>query len=82
MDKELSRLQVFVGLCIAFKALLDGFMNGCKPLIGLDGCFLKGKYGGLFFLLFLLMVIMVCSLLQCMWLKRKIMNLGAHFFQS
>lgn len=36
----------FVGLCIAFKASLDGFVNGCRPIIGLDGCFLKGKYGG------------------------------------
>ncbi|XP_016194846.1 uncharacterized protein LOC107635794 [Arachis ipaensis] len=23
-----------------------GFKEGCKPLIGLDGCFLKGRYGG------------------------------------
>ena len=21
-------------------------MNGCKPIIGLDGCFLKGSHGG------------------------------------
>ncbi|KAF6160574.1 hypothetical protein GIB67_019514, partial [Kingdonia uniflora] len=27
-----------------FKALLDGFVNGCKPVLGLDGCFLKGKF--------------------------------------
>ena len=31
---------------VAFKASLDGFINGCRPVIGLDGCFLKGKYGG------------------------------------
>ena len=23
-----------------------GFLGGCKPLIGLDGCHLKGKFGG------------------------------------
>jgi hypothetical protein len=23
-----------------------GFKVGCRPLIGLDGCFLKGYYGG------------------------------------
>ncbi|KAF6146829.1 hypothetical protein GIB67_018482 [Kingdonia uniflora] len=32
--------------CIAFKALIDEFLNGCRPILGLDGCFLKGKYGG------------------------------------
>ncbi|KAF6176541.1 hypothetical protein GIB67_007924 [Kingdonia uniflora] len=27
-------------------ASLNGFVKGCKPILGLDGCFLKGKYGG------------------------------------
>lgn len=36
----------FTSCCIALKACLDGFVSGCRPLIGLDGCFLKGKYGG------------------------------------
>ncbi|KAL5709372.1 hypothetical protein ACHQM5_020070 [Ranunculus cassubicifolius] len=36
----------FTGLCLSFKASIDGFVNGCRPLLGLDGCFLKGKYGG------------------------------------
>ncbi|KAF6164878.1 hypothetical protein GIB67_017081 [Kingdonia uniflora] len=25
---------------------LDGFTKGCRPIFGLDGCFLKGQYGG------------------------------------
>ncbi|KAF6172626.1 hypothetical protein GIB67_041949 [Kingdonia uniflora] len=25
---------------------LNGFVKGCRPILGLDGCFLKGKYGG------------------------------------
>ncbi|KAF6166273.1 hypothetical protein GIB67_008701 [Kingdonia uniflora] len=33
-------------ICLAFKASLDGFVNGCRPTLSLDGCFLKGKYGG------------------------------------
>ncbi|CAH9067983.1 unnamed protein product [Cuscuta europaea] len=33
-------------LCVAFRASLDGWKKGCRPLIGLDGCFLKGKYIG------------------------------------
>ncbi|KAF6142140.1 hypothetical protein GIB67_037058, partial [Kingdonia uniflora] len=32
--------------CIAYKASIDGFLNGCRPVLGLDGCFLKGKYEG------------------------------------
>ncbi|KAF9612607.1 hypothetical protein IFM89_002203, partial [Coptis chinensis] len=36
----------FVRFLLAYKASLDGFVNGCRPIIGLDGSFLKGKYGG------------------------------------
>ncbi|KAL5701036.1 hypothetical protein ACHQM5_026418 [Ranunculus cassubicifolius] len=36
----------FTGLFVAFKASLKGWVEGCRPIIGLDGCFLKGKYGG------------------------------------
>ncbi|XP_038693719.1 uncharacterized protein LOC119991437 [Tripterygium wilfordii] len=31
-------------MCLA--PLRDGFLAGCRPLIGLDGCFLKTTYGG------------------------------------
>ncbi|KAF6139498.1 hypothetical protein GIB67_005135 [Kingdonia uniflora] len=34
----------FTDMCINFKAALDGFTKGCRPILGLDGCFLKGKY--------------------------------------
>ena len=37
----------FYHLCLAFKASLDGFVAGCRPLIGLDGCHLTTKYGGI-----------------------------------
>ena len=37
-----QRLYVCLGACKA------GFIAGCKPIIGLDGCFLKGVYGGQF----------------------------------
>ncbi|KAF6155301.1 hypothetical protein GIB67_019827 [Kingdonia uniflora] len=36
----------FIDICISFKVALDGFTKGCRPILGLDGCFLKGKYGG------------------------------------
>ncbi|KAF6175858.1 hypothetical protein GIB67_003346 [Kingdonia uniflora] len=38
--------KMWTGTCITFKASLDGFVQGCRPIVGLDGCFLKGKYGG------------------------------------
>lgn len=31
---------------VAFDALVTGFLNGCRPFIGLDGCHLKGPFGG------------------------------------
>ncbi|KAL5711434.1 hypothetical protein ACHQM5_021890 [Ranunculus cassubicifolius] len=38
--------EQFTSLCIAFRATLDGWKAGCRPVLGLDGCHLKGKYGG------------------------------------
>ncbi|OUZ99504.1 hypothetical protein BVC80_533g3 [Macleaya cordata] len=38
--------KVFDGMCIALQPFIDGFIHGCRPVIGLNGCFLKGKYGG------------------------------------
>ncbi|KAI3887238.1 hypothetical protein MKX03_023448 [Papaver bracteatum] len=35
----------FVSLCIAYRASLDGFLKN-RPILGLDGCHLTGKYGG------------------------------------
>ncbi|KAI3862255.1 hypothetical protein MKX03_007050 [Papaver bracteatum] len=35
----------FVSLCIAYRASLDGFLLN-RPILGLDGCHLTGKYGG------------------------------------
>ncbi|KAK9274746.1 hypothetical protein L1049_021998 [Liquidambar formosana] len=36
----------FQRLFILFAAKINGFKAACKPFIGLDGCFLKGRYGG------------------------------------
>lgn len=36
----------FVYCCVAFNVSIEGFVKGCKPILGLDGSFLKGKYGG------------------------------------
>ena len=31
---------------IRYNAQKLGFLRGCKPIIGLDGCYLKGRFGG------------------------------------
>ncbi|XP_021767501.1 uncharacterized protein LOC110731889 [Chenopodium quinoa] len=38
--------HVFERLYICFEALRKGFLAGCRPFISLDGCFLKGSFGG------------------------------------
>ncbi|XP_020966499.1 uncharacterized protein LOC110266354 [Arachis ipaensis] len=39
-------LPLFDRLYISLEACMFGFKVGCRRLIGLDGCFLKGYYGG------------------------------------
>lgn len=36
----------FKGFFLAYRVSLDGWVVGCRPIFGLDGCFFKGKYGG------------------------------------
>ncbi|GKV20507.1 hypothetical protein SLEP1_g30623 [Rubroshorea leprosula] len=38
---------VFQGMYVCLKVLTDGWKNGSKPLIGVDGCFLKGVCKGI-----------------------------------
>ncbi|KAK8689355.1 hypothetical protein V6N13_088076 [Hibiscus sabdariffa] len=37
---------IFERLYICMQAMKDGFKAGCRPIICLDGCHLKGYYGG------------------------------------
>ncbi|KAK7305535.1 hypothetical protein VNO77_43441 [Canavalia gladiata] len=37
----------FRRIYICFDGYKKGFKEGCRPLIGLDGAFLKGYYGGI-----------------------------------
>ncbi|RYR44093.1 hypothetical protein Ahy_A08g040465 [Arachis hypogaea] len=39
---------LFLRIYVCFDACKKGFMGGCRPLIGLDGTFLRGYYGGQF----------------------------------
>ncbi|XP_031405749.1 uncharacterized protein LOC116214489 [Punica granatum] len=43
---NLSEPPHFEKLYISLDATKKGFLAGCRPLIGLDGCHLKGYYGG------------------------------------
>ncbi|KAL4320047.1 hypothetical protein GQ457_18G015050 [Hibiscus cannabinus] len=38
--------SLFQRIYICIKALKDGFLAGCRPIISIDGCWLKGKYEG------------------------------------
>ncbi|MCL7046036.1 hypothetical protein MKW94_007231 [Papaver nudicaule] len=46
-SKEEGVAEQFGVLFVMYKASLDGFLKGCRWVIGLDGTFLKGKYGGM-----------------------------------
>ncbi|XP_050229266.1 uncharacterized protein LOC126678406 isoform X2 [Mercurialis annua] len=39
--------RVFRRLFICFEACKRGWLNGCRPIIGMDGCFLKGVTKGI-----------------------------------
>jgi hypothetical protein len=36
----------FHKLYLSLAAMKKGFLEGCRPIVGLDGCFLKGPYKG------------------------------------
>ncbi|KAK2654283.1 hypothetical protein Ddye_014139 [Dipteronia dyeriana] len=38
--------NIFQRIFVCFEAQKRGFLEGCKPFIGIDGCHLKGPYGG------------------------------------
>ncbi|XP_074313734.1 uncharacterized protein LOC141648926 [Silene latifolia] len=38
---------IFQRMYLCFKAVKDGFLAGCRPLVGVDGCHLKGAYPGM-----------------------------------
>jgi len=37
---------LFKRIFISFGAIITGFTRGCRPFIGVNGCFLKGPYKG------------------------------------
>ncbi|KAK9083073.1 hypothetical protein Scep_029544 [Stephania cephalantha] len=47
--KMTQHLGVFQGIYICLAPLKNAFNSGCRPLISLDGCWLKGQYKGHYF---------------------------------
>ncbi|KAL0403665.1 UNVERIFIED_CONTAM: hypothetical protein Sradi_2007300 [Sesamum radiatum] len=45
VDRDLSP-PVLQRMYYCLSGLREGFLNGCRPIIGLDGCFLKSLYRG------------------------------------
>ncbi|KAL5865927.1 hypothetical protein ACOSQ3_003441 [Xanthoceras sorbifolium] len=43
----LGGLKLFQRLFISFEAQKSGFLKGCRPFLGLDGCHIKGSYSGM-----------------------------------
>nr|CAD1827345.1 unnamed protein product [Ananas comosus var. bracteatus] len=37
---------VFQRIFVSYDAQIKGLKQGCRPIIGIDGCFLKGSFGG------------------------------------
>ncbi|KAH9753011.1 SWIM-type domain-containing protein [Citrus sinensis] len=46
VKRPLSNSPVFQRFFLSFPALKVGYLTGCRPFIGLDGCHLKGPYRG------------------------------------
>ena len=43
---NLDDTPTFKFLYVYFEDIKTGFLEGCRSFIGVDGCFLKGPYGG------------------------------------
>ncbi|XP_059668828.1 uncharacterized protein LOC132313911 [Cornus florida] len=41
-----NEIKTFQRNFICYTAMKKGFRDGCTPFLGVDGCFLKGAYGG------------------------------------
>ena len=47
VPNKLLEESKFKRIYICWGALKKGFLEGCRPIISLDGCHLKGPYGGI-----------------------------------
>ncbi|KAL0352266.1 UNVERIFIED_CONTAM: hypothetical protein Scaly_1615300 [Sesamum calycinum] len=45
-SESIPHAPVFKRFFLGLSALRDGFLEGCSPFLGFDGCHLKGPFGG------------------------------------
>ncbi|KAL0328025.1 UNVERIFIED_CONTAM: hypothetical protein Scaly_2235100 [Sesamum calycinum] len=43
---DFTRVSKFGKFYVCFNGLKQGFLSGCRPIVGVDGCHLKGPHGG------------------------------------
>jgi len=63
----------FHRLYMSFAAMKKGFLDGCRSVIGVDGCFLKGPFKGM---LLVGMATTICTRLHMHLLKPKPRTVG------
>lgn len=66
-------LGTFKRIYVCLGGLKKGFLEGCRSVIGLDGCFLKGPVKGM------ILAAVKCGLLLVLWLKEKLRLVGHGF---
>mgnify|MGYP004715984297 CR=1 FL=1 len=69
----------FERLYMCFSACKKGFLAGCRPIIGLDGCHLRDAHKGVILAAVGLTQMISYILLHLLWLKLKISLLGSGF---
>ena len=46
LEPKLNKNPEFKRFFVCLNAMKNGFVRGCRPWLGIDGCHLKGPYGG------------------------------------
>ena len=67
----------FKRMYIRYNVQKVGFLGGCKPFIGLDGCHLKGRFGGQLLFPLPRMEITIYSQWQWLWLSKRTRTTGS-----
>ncbi|GAV66250.1 hypothetical protein CFOL_v3_09760 [Cephalotus follicularis] len=81
LDRHVNAVgpPVFKRLFTCFGASRRGFLQGCRPFIGLDDCHLKGPYGGVLLLQYQWMETVAYSLLYWLLLMGSTMKAVSSF---
>jgi len=70
MDNENAEPK-FKRMYIRYNAQKVGFLGGCRPFIRLDGCHLKGRFVGNYYLPLPKMEMTIYSQWQWLWLNKR-----------